>query len=118
MMKHSDYQQNRQHRSRSDHSKSLPLKAVPQIPPIPWAALLCRAAHIRNGAGNKKLIEYIDQKGGSVKVIEEGYMQEQIAASAYQYQRAIEEKQKSLWGSINSPQLNLPTPPYSKSTTK
>ena len=46
----------------------------------------------------KKLIEYIDQKGGSVKVIEEGYMQEQIAASAYQYQRAIEEKQKIFVG--------------------
>ena len=46
----------------------------------------------------KKLIEYIDQKGGSVKVIEEGYMQEQIAASAYQYQRAIEEKQKIIVG--------------------
>jgi methylmalonyl-CoA mutase N-terminal domain/subunit len=46
----------------------------------------------------KKLIEYIDHKGGSVKVIEEGYMQEQIAASAYQYQRAIEEKQKIIVG--------------------
>lgn len=46
----------------------------------------------------KKLIEYIDQKGGSVKVIEEGYMQEQIAASAYQYQRTIEEKQKIIVG--------------------
>ena len=46
----------------------------------------------------KKLIEYIDQKGGGVKVIEEGYMQEQIAASAYQYQRTIEEKQKIIVG--------------------
>ncbi|MEY3349345.1 MAG: hypothetical protein RLY46_1384 [Bacteroidota bacterium] len=45
-----------------------------------------------------KLIEYIDQKGGSVKVIEEGYMQEQIAASAYAYQRAIEEKEKIIVG--------------------
>ena len=46
----------------------------------------------------KELIQYIDQKGGSVKVIEEGIMQEQIAASAYQYQRAIEEKQKIIVG--------------------
>jgi methylmalonyl-CoA mutase N-terminal domain/subunit len=45
-----------------------------------------------------KLIQYIDQKGGSVKVIEEGYMQEQIAASAYAYQRAIEEKEKIIVG--------------------
>ncbi|MFM8587670.1 MAG: methylmalonyl-CoA mutase [Bacteroidota bacterium] len=46
----------------------------------------------------KGLIDYIDQKGGSVKVIEEGYMQEQIAASAYQYQRAIEENKKIIVG--------------------
>lgn len=46
----------------------------------------------------KELIDYIDQKGGSVKVIEEGYMQEQIAASAYQYQRAIEENKKIIVG--------------------
>jgi methylmalonyl-CoA mutase N-terminal domain/subunit len=44
------------------------------------------------------LIAYIDQKGGSVKAIEEGYIQEQIAQSAYQYQRAIEEKEKIIVG--------------------
>lgn len=46
----------------------------------------------------KKIIEYIDQKGGSVKAIEEGYMQEQIAQSAYQYQRAIEKNEKIIVG--------------------
>lgn len=37
-----------------------------------------------------ELIEKIDAMGGSVAAIEEGFMQEQIAASAYQYQKDIE----------------------------
>ena len=44
------------------------------------------------------MIELIDKKGGSVKVIEEGYMQDQIAHSAYLYQKAIEEKKKIIVG--------------------
>ena len=37
-----------------------------------------------------ELIDKIDAMGGSVAAIEEGFMQEQIAASAYQYQKDIE----------------------------
>lgn len=37
-----------------------------------------------------ELIEKIDAMGGSVEAIEQGFMQEQIAASAYQFQREIE----------------------------
>jgi len=44
------------------------------------------------------MIELIDKKGGSVKVIEEGYMQDQIAHSAYLYQKAIEEKKENNCG--------------------
>jgi methylmalonyl-CoA mutase N-terminal domain/subunit len=60
-----------------------------------------------------KLINFIDQKGGSVKFIEEGHMQEQIAQSAYQYQRAIEEKEKIIVG-VNqfTAQENSKTPVF------
>ncbi len=37
-----------------------------------------------------QLIEKIDAMGGSVLAIEEGFMQDEIAASAYQYQKDIE----------------------------
>ena len=37
-----------------------------------------------------ELIKKIDAMGGSVAAIEEGFMQEQIASSAYQYQKDIE----------------------------
>ena len=37
-----------------------------------------------------ELIEKIDAMGGSVEAIEQGFMQEQIAASAYQFQKEIE----------------------------
>ncbi len=37
-----------------------------------------------------ELIEKIDLMGGSVEAIEQGFMQEQIAASAYKYQKDIE----------------------------
>ncbi|MEJ7626011.1 MAG: methylmalonyl-CoA mutase family protein [Ferruginibacter sp.] len=40
------------------------------------------------------LIEKIDALGGSVYAIEQGFMQEQIAASAYEYQRNIESGEK------------------------
>ncbi len=41
-----------------------------------------------------QLMEKIDAMGGSVAAIEEGFMQEQIAASAYQYQKDIESGSK------------------------
>ncbi len=37
-----------------------------------------------------QLIEKIDAMGGSVEAIEQGFMQDEIAASAYQYQKDIE----------------------------
>ncbi len=41
-----------------------------------------------------QLIEKIDAMGGSVDAIEQGFMQNEIAASAYQYQKAIETGEK------------------------
>ena len=41
-----------------------------------------------------KLIEKIDAMGGSVEAIEKGFIQEEIAASAYEYQKQIESGEK------------------------
>lgn len=49
----------------------------------------------------KRAIEYlqtVDGLGGSVKAIEQNYFQTEIAESAYQYQRAIDEKEKIIVG--------------------
>lgn len=45
-----------------------------------------------------KLIEKIDAMGGSVAAIEQGYMQEEIAKSAYEYQCKIESGEKIIVG--------------------
>jgi methylmalonyl-CoA mutase N-terminal domain/subunit len=45
-----------------------------------------------------KYIEIIDAKGGSVAAIEEGYIQNEIANSAYQYQKDIESAEATLVG--------------------
>ncbi len=45
-----------------------------------------------------KEIEKIEALGGSVAAIEQGYMQNEIARSAYAYQRKIEEKEKMIVG--------------------
>lgn len=45
-----------------------------------------------------KLIEKIDAMGGSVAAIEQGYMQEEIARSAYEYQQKIESGEKVIVG--------------------
>lgn len=45
-----------------------------------------------------ELIHKIDAIGGSVAAIEEGFMQDQIAQSAYEYQRNIENGQKIIVG--------------------
>jgi methylmalonyl-CoA mutase N-terminal domain/subunit len=47
------------------------------------------------------LIEQIDNMGGSVFAIEEGFMQQQISESAYTYQLAIESNEKVIVG-VNS----------------
>lgn len=45
-----------------------------------------------------KLMEKIDAMGGSVSAIEQGFIQEEIAKSAYAYQRQIEENEKVIVG--------------------
>ena len=45
-----------------------------------------------------ELVEKIDILGGSVSAIESGFMQEDIARSAYEYQRSIENGQKIIVG--------------------
>ena len=45
-----------------------------------------------------ELIEKIDAMGGSVNAIEQGFMQDEIAASAYEYQRKIETGEKIIVG--------------------
>ncbi|HXB05919.1 MAG TPA: methylmalonyl-CoA mutase family protein, partial [Puia sp.] len=47
------------------------------------------------------LIARIDQMGGSVPAIEQGFIQDEIARSAYQYQQHIETKEKIIVG-VNS----------------
>jgi methylmalonyl-CoA mutase N-terminal domain/subunit len=44
------------------------------------------------------LIEKIDAMGGSVKAIEQGFMQNEIAATAYEYQKQIESGEKIIVG--------------------
>jgi methylmalonyl-CoA mutase, N-terminal domain len=51
-----------------------------------------------------QLIEKIDAMGGSVNAIEEGFMQNEIAKSAYEYQRNIESGEKIIVG-VNKFQL-------------
>lgn len=45
-----------------------------------------------------ELIEKIDEMGGSVEAIESGFMQGEIAASAFKYQKEIESKEKIIVG--------------------
>ncbi len=45
-----------------------------------------------------KLMETIDAMGGAVQAIEEGFVQEQIAAASYRYQQAIERNEKIIVG--------------------
>ena len=45
-----------------------------------------------------KYIETIDAMGGSVAAIEQGYMQNEIAKSAYIYQKQIEQNEKTIIG--------------------
>lgn len=51
---------------------------------------------VKNGA--LALIGKIDAMGGSVTAIEEGFMQDEIARSAYEYQRQIESGEKIIVG--------------------
>jgi methylmalonyl-CoA mutase N-terminal domain/subunit len=51
-----------------------------------------------------QLIEKIDAMGGSVSAIEQGFIQNEIAKSAYEYQRKIERNEKIIVG-VNKFQL-------------
>ena len=59
----------------------------------------------------EKLMAHIDQMGGSVSAIERGFMQEQIASSAYKYQRDIEEENKIVVGVNKFQTTSHSTPP-------
>jgi methylmalonyl-CoA mutase N-terminal domain/subunit len=56
-----------------------------------------------------QLIEKIDAMGGSVSAIEQGFIQNEIAKSAYEYQRKIETGEKIIVG-VNKFQLKEETP--------
>lgn len=56
----------------------------------------------------------IDQMGGSVSAIEQGFMQNEIAAAAYQYQKQIEENQKTIVGVNAYTESNNVNPPVFK----
>jgi methylmalonyl-CoA mutase, N-terminal domain len=66
----------------------------------------------------RKLVEEVEDGGGSVKAIESGYFQEAIARSAYEQQRRIEEGKQVVVG-VNEyvtgePVPLIPAPDYSK----
>jgi methylmalonyl-CoA mutase N-terminal domain/subunit len=48
--------------------------------------------------GSMDYIEKIDVMGGAIKAIESGYIQEEIAESAYQYQKEIETRKRIIVG--------------------
>lgn len=56
-----------------------------------------------------ELVEKIDAMGGSVSAIEAGFMQEEIARSAYEYQRNIESGDKIIVG-VNKFTIDKETP--------
>ena len=57
-----------------------------------------------------KLIEKIDAMGGSVAAIEKGWMQKEIAGSAYAFQKGVEEGSKIIVG-VNKFQIDETTRP-------
>lgn len=61
-----------------------------------------------------KLIERIDAMGGSVKAIEQHFMQDEIARSAYAYNKAIEDGSKIIVGVNKFTSAEMNTPPVLK----
>lgn len=59
--------------------------------------------------GAKAYIERIDSLGGAPKAIEKGYIQQEIMDSAYQYQKAIESKDRIIVG-VNQFQIKEEPP--------
>ncbi|WP_431217393.1 methylmalonyl-CoA mutase family protein [Puia sp. P3] len=64
-----------------------------------------------------QLIRHIDDMGGSVSAIEQGFIQEEIARSAYQYQQRVEKKSRSSSASTAIRPRRPDLSPYSASTT-
>ncbi|MBL0129931.1 MAG: methylmalonyl-CoA mutase [Chitinophagaceae bacterium] len=64
-------------------------------------------AEVEAAAG--KLMEKIDAMGGSVSAIEQGFIQQEIAKSAYEYQRNIETGEKIIVG-VNKFEVDKETP--------
>ena len=66
----------------------------------------------RTAAEAMKYIDHIDEMGGIVKAVEEGYPQREIARSAYDYQRKVEQEQRVVVG-VNKyqggPESKIPT---------
>ena len=58
-----------------------------------------------------KLIEKIDAMGGAVKAIEHHFMQDEIARSAYAYNKAIEDKSKVIVGVNKFTSAEMSKPP-------
>jgi methylmalonyl-CoA mutase N-terminal domain/subunit len=46
----------------------------------------------------EKYIDYIDEKGGALWAVESGYYQREIQKSAYEYQKAVEKKERIVVG--------------------
>ncbi len=61
-----------------------------------------------------ELIDKIDAMGGSIKAIEEGFIQNEIAQSAYNYQQSIETKEKIIVGVNSFTSDNQISPPSFK----
>ena len=47
---------------------------------------------------SNKIIDYIDSIGGAVSAIEDGYIQEEIAQSAYEFQKKVDSKENIVIG--------------------
>jgi methylmalonyl-CoA mutase N-terminal domain/subunit len=46
----------------------------------------------------KKYIDYIEEKGGALWAVESGYYQREIQKSAYEYQKAVENRERTIVG--------------------
>jgi len=57
-----------------------------------------------------RLVEKIDEMGGSVSAIEQGFIQNEIARSAYEYQRQVENNEKIIVG-LNKFKVEEDRPP-------
>jgi methylmalonyl-CoA mutase N-terminal domain/subunit len=70
---------------------------TPVADPLAGSYLVERlTADLETGA--RQLVDAIDEMGGAVKAIESGWMQRQIADSAYKFQQAVETKERVIVG--------------------